>query len=150
MFGDFCVATFGTPVTFIASIYREWIFGDQICVIYGFFMSVLGQYWVHKKKQLRLGFSSHRHFLIFVHTIDLFSGINSITSLSVLAIEWYITITSPLSKKINSTSAIALIGLYSFAVTSPPLFGWGDYVHEAANIRWMWTQHILHLMFIHC
>jgi len=39
---DFAVSIFGNPVTLAAAISKGWIFGETICVMYGFFMALLG------------------------------------------------------------------------------------------------------------
>ncbi len=41
--GDFSVAALGTPFTFVASVARRWVFGDGMCVVYGFFMALMGE-----------------------------------------------------------------------------------------------------------
>lgn len=41
---DFSVSILGNPFTLIAAIHHHWIFGDVVCQIYGFFMSLLGTY----------------------------------------------------------------------------------------------------------
>lgn len=69
----------------------------------------------------------------------MFSGISSITTLTVLSFERYIMISRSFSRH-NLThrgalSLIACIWIYSLVLTTPPLFGWGKYVNEAANIR---------------
>lgn len=48
----------------------------------------------------------------------------------------------------GSTVALILIWTYSFIVTSPPLFGWGEYVNEAADIRWVLFH--FHFLIILC
>ncbi|CRK94999.1 CLUMA_CG008485, isoform A [Clunio marinus] len=103
---DFSVSIIGNPFTLTSAIYKKWIFGDTICVFYGFFMSLL--------------------------------GITSITTLTVLSYERYCLVSRPFSSSQltyrGARFAIILIWLYSFALTSPPLFGWGKYINEAANI----------------
>uniref|UniRef100_A0A182MEJ9 G-protein coupled receptors family 1 profile domain-containing protein n=1 Tax=Anopheles culicifacies TaxID=139723 RepID=A0A182MEJ9_9DIPT len=73
------------------------------------------------------------------------AGITSITTLTVLSYERYCLISRPFSSRNLSRRgaflAIFFIWGYSFALTSPPLFGWGAYVQEAANIRWVHTGH---------
>ncbi|XP_041765172.1 vertebrate ancient opsin-like [Anopheles merus] len=103
---DFSVSIIGNPLTLTSAISHRWIFGRTLCVAYGFFMSLL--------------------------------GITSITTLTVLSYERYCLISRPFSSR-NLTRrgaflAIFFIWGYSFALTSPPLFGWGAYVQEAANI----------------
>lgn len=69
----------------------------------------------------------------------LLKGITSIATLTVLSYERYSLVSCPFSTNHltnrGAKIAVGLIWLYSFAVTSPPLFGWGKYVSEAANIR---------------
>ncbi|EAT43163.2 AAEL005373-PA [Aedes aegypti] len=103
---DFSVSIIGNPFTLTSAISRHWIFGRTVCIAYGFFMSLL--------------------------------GITSITTLTVLSYERFCLISHPFSSRSLSRRgavfAILFIWSYSFALTSPPLFGWGAYVNEAANI----------------
>ncbi|XP_046409273.1 pineal opsin-like [Ischnura elegans] len=103
---DFSVSVLGNPITLTAALFRRWIFGRTVCVIYGFFMSLL--------------------------------GIASITTLMVLSFERYVMISKPFHvRRLSQKGALALIGaiwVYSLVLTMPPLFGWGDYVNESANI----------------
>ncbi|XP_049769023.1 pinopsin-like [Schistocerca cancellata] len=103
---DFSVALLGNPLTLAAAVAHRWIFGRTMCVVYGFFMSLL--------------------------------GISSIATLTVLAFERYVMISRPFqARRLSRRGAallVAAIWLYSLLLTAPPLLGWGDYVHEAANI----------------
>ncbi|XP_058446173.1 vertebrate ancient opsin-like [Malaya genurostris] len=103
---DFSVSIIGNPFTLSSAISHHWLFGRRICAAYGFFMSLL--------------------------------GITSITTLTVLSYERYCLISLPFSTRNLSRRgamfAVFFIWCYSFALTSPPLFGWGAYVNEAANI----------------
>ncbi|XP_058824917.1 vertebrate ancient opsin-like [Topomyia yanbarensis] len=103
---DFSVSIIGNPFTLASAISHHWIFGSRTCVAYGFFMSLL--------------------------------GITSITTLTVLSYERYCLISLPFStrnlSRRGAVFAVFFIWSYSFALTSPPLFGWGAYVNEAANI----------------
>ncbi|XP_068632033.1 parapinopsin-like [Battus philenor] len=103
---DFSVALLGNPFTLISALFHRWIFGHTLCVLYGFFMSLL--------------------------------GITSITTLTVISFERYMMVTKPLSSRhLTSKGAmlsIVFIWAYALALTTPPLFGWGNYVNEAANI----------------
>nr|BAQ54847.1 opsin, pteropsin type [Anax parthenope] len=103
---DFSVSILGNPITLTAALFRRWIFGRTMCVIYGFFMSLL--------------------------------GIASITTLMVLSFERYVMISKPFQvHRLTQKGAVALIGaiwVYALFLTVPPLLGWGDYVHESANI----------------
>ncbi|XP_059484611.1 parapinopsin-like isoform X2 [Neocloeon triangulifer] len=103
---DFSVSVLGNPLTLTASLLRGWSFGKVLCVSYGFFMSLL--------------------------------GISSIITLTVLSFERFVMISKPFRSRPLSNKGAGLlvfaIWLYSFALTSPPLFGWGEYSYEAANI----------------
>ncbi|GLV35289.1 Rhodopsin 7 [Carabus blaptoides fortunei] len=65
-------------------------------------------------------------------------GITSITTLTVLAFERYVMVSKPFNSHhlTKRTAVFIVVGIwiYSFALTIPPLFGWSDYVNEAANI----------------
>lgn len=67
-----------------------------------------------------------------------YTGITSITTLAVLALDRYLIICRPFSFQITWTNVgytIIGIWLFSFILTMPPLVGWGDYEPEAKNIR---------------
>lgn len=59
--------------------------------------------------------------------------------MTVLALERYLIISRPLSGGHLSWGGavfcVLAIWIYSAALTTPPLFGWGEYGYEAANIR---------------
>uniref|UniRef100_A0A182XWZ2 G-protein coupled receptors family 1 profile domain-containing protein n=1 Tax=Anopheles stephensi TaxID=30069 RepID=A0A182XWZ2_ANOST len=103
---DFSVSIIGNPLTLTSAISHRWLYGKSVCVAYGFFMSLL--------------------------------GIASITTLTVLSYERFCLISRPFTAQNRSKQGACLVVLfiwsYSFALTSPPLFGWGAYVNEAANI----------------
>ncbi|XP_044254442.1 pinopsin-like [Tribolium madens] len=103
---DFLVSVLGNPWTFFSAINYKWIFGKTGCTIYGFIMSLL--------------------------------GITSITTLTVLAFERYLLIARPFRNNAlnlrNAAFSVFSIWLYSLCLTIPPLIGWGEYVHEAANL----------------
>ncbi|RZF32516.1 hypothetical protein LSTR_LSTR017694 [Laodelphax striatellus] len=66
------------------------------------------------------------------------TGISSITTLTVLSFERYLMISKPFrGKHLNHKGSgflVVSIWLYSLALTTPPLFGWGEYINESANI----------------
>ncbi|XP_013161990.1 PREDICTED: parapinopsin-like [Papilio xuthus] len=103
---DFSVSLLGNPFTLISALFHHWIFGHTLCVLYGFFMALL--------------------------------GITSITTLTVISFERYMMVTKPFSSRhLTSKGAvlsIVFIWAYALALTMPPLFGWGNYENEAANI----------------
>lgn len=63
----------------------------------------------------------------------------SITTLTVLAYERFCLVAYPFSsRQLNTRNAVisvVFIWIYAIILTTPPLFGWGAYVNEAANIR---------------
>ncbi|XP_054263968.1 pinopsin-like [Macrosteles quadrilineatus] len=103
---DFSVSILGNPWTLASAVARRWLFGRLMCAVYGFFMSLL--------------------------------GISSITTLTVLSFERYVIISRPFRSRhlTHRGAAYLILGIwgYSLVLTTPPLFGWGAYVHEAANI----------------
>ncbi|GBP65276.1 Melanopsin-B [Eumeta japonica] len=40
---DFSVALLGNPFTLISALFHRWIFGHNMCVLYGFFMALLDE-----------------------------------------------------------------------------------------------------------
>lgn len=105
---DFSVSILGNPFTFASALYRRWIFGQSMCVFYGYFMSLL--------------------------------GITSITTLTVLSYERFCLVCRPLSSRQahnhNSYWTVLFIWTYSILLTTPPIFGWGQYVVEVPNVRY--------------
>ncbi|XP_039293404.1 vertebrate ancient opsin-like [Nilaparvata lugens] len=103
---DFSVSILGNPFTLASALAHRWLFGRLMCIVYGFFMSLL--------------------------------GISSITTLTVLSFERYLMISKPFrGKHLNhkgSAFLVISIWIYSLALTTPPLFGWGEYINESANI----------------
>jgi c-opsin len=41
---DFSVSIIGNPFTLTSAIHHHWIFGEDVCTAYGFFMSLLGDF----------------------------------------------------------------------------------------------------------
>lgn len=65
------------------------------------------------------------------------SGIVSETTLAFLALDRALKICqSTWSLKIPGTGfVIFILWMYSFVVSSPPMFGWGEFVQEGPGIR---------------
>ncbi|XP_063235518.1 rhodopsin-like [Bacillus rossius redtenbacheri] len=103
---DFSVSILGNPFTLVSAIFRRWVFGRAMCVVYGFFMSLLGITSITTLMVL----SFERYVMI--------------------SKPFY---SRQLSQR-GAVLLIAAIWLYSLMLTIPPLVGWGDYVNEAANI----------------
>lgn len=121
---DLAVSVLGNPVTLAAAITKGWIFGQTICVIYGFFMALFG-----------------------------IASITTLTVLAYdryLMIRYPFS-SSRLTKE-TALYAIAGIWIYAFAVTGPPLFGWNRYVNESANIScsidWESGEHSNYVIYI--
>lgn len=49
---DFSVSIIGNPFTLTSALNHGWIFGDTVCVAYGFFMSLLGKYFQNEFQYL--------------------------------------------------------------------------------------------------
>ncbi|KAK9875888.1 hypothetical protein WA026_009674 [Henosepilachna vigintioctopunctata] len=103
---DFSVSIIGNPFVLISALARGWIFGDTLCQLYGFFMSLLGISSI-----VTLSVLAFERYMIVSKPFE-----NSITSTK------------------GALFLILGIWTYSFLLTMPPLVGWGKYVHEAANI----------------
>ncbi|XP_060852283.1 rhodopsin-like [Rhopalosiphum padi] len=121
---DLAVSVLGNPVTLAAAITKGWIFGQTICVIYGFFMALFG-----------------------------IASITTLTVLAYdryLMIRYPFS-SSRLTKE-TALYAVAGIWIYAFAVTGPPLFGWNRYVNESANIScsvdWESGEHSNYVIYI--
>lgn len=124
---DFSVSILGNPFTLASAIAHEWIFGKTLCICYGFFMSLLGSSDLFVRRLM--GFIT-----------NVLSGITSITTLTVLSYERYRLVSCPFSAQYLSKGHAGLlvifIWVYSISLTVLPLFGWGEYASEAANIRY--------------
>lgn len=121
---DLAVSVLGNPVTLAAAITKGWIFGQTICVIYGFFMALFG-----------------------------IASITTLTVLAYdryLMIRYPFS-SSRLTKE-TALYAVVGIWIYAFAVTGPPLFGWNRYVNESANIScsvdWESGEHSNYVIYI--
>ncbi|VVC32480.1 G protein-coupled receptor, rhodopsin-like,GPCR, rhodopsin-like, 7TM [Cinara cedri] len=121
---DFAVSILGNPVTLAAAITKGWIFGHTLCVVYGFFMALLG-----------------------------IASITTLTVLAYdryLMIRYPFS-SSRLTKG-TALYAVAGIWFYAFVVTGPPLLGWNRYVNESANIScsidWESGEHSNYVIYI--
>uniref|UniRef100_A0A0N8CBL7 Gpcr rhodopsin family n=1 Tax=Daphnia magna TaxID=35525 RepID=A0A0N8CBL7_9CRUS len=116
---DGIIAGFGAPISASAALQLDWPFSDELCIAYAMIMST--------------------------------AGIGSITTLTALAL-WRCQLVvycpakrgSAFANNNNSNGGrlghcravllLAIIWMYSLAVTCPPLFGWGRYDREASHI----------------
>ncbi|XP_045537022.1 parapinopsin [Papilio machaon] len=103
---DFSVSVLGNPLTLISALSHRWIFGRTMCVLYGFFMALLG--------------------ITSITTLMVISFERYIMVTRPLR-------SRRLSPK-GAAGLVVFIWAYSLALTTPPLIGWGSYVNEAANI----------------
>ncbi|XP_028031973.1 parapinopsin-like [Bombyx mandarina] len=103
---DFSVSVLGNPFTLISALFHRWIFGHTMCVLYGFFMALLGITSI-----TTLTVISFERYLMVTRPLT----------------------SRHLSSK-GAVLSIMFIWTYSLALTTPPLLGWGNYVNEAANI----------------
>ncbi|XP_022835026.1 parapinopsin-like [Spodoptera litura] len=106
VFSDFSVSVLGNPFTLISALFHRWIFGKTMCVLYGFFMALLGITSI-----TTLTVISFERYMMVTRPLN----------------------AKHLSSK-GAILSIVFIWTYSLALTTPPLMGWGHYVNEAANI----------------
>ncbi|KAL1489761.1 hypothetical protein ABEB36_013696 [Hypothenemus hampei] len=104
--GDFSVSILGNPWTLISAISHGWIWGTTMCVIYGFFMSLLGISSI-----TGLSVLAFERFLIVSRPFQRHC----------------------MNRK-NACFIVIGIWFYALCLTVPPLLGWGKYGIEAANI----------------
>ncbi|KAK4020455.1 hypothetical protein OUZ56_002432 [Daphnia magna] len=110
---DFFNATFGILMPLTSSIHRQWIFGDLGCNFYAFVTTVVGT--------------------------------ASATTLAFLALDRALKICQStwILKLPETRLIIVVLWIYSFIVSSPPLFGWGNFILEgpgiSCSVDWMST-----------
>ena len=67
------------------------------------------------------------------------AGIQSIISLTVLALQRYMMVTQdrqfPLSTPLSTLLTLLFIWLYTAGVSIPPLVGWGEFSKNALKVR---------------
>ncbi|XP_075977244.1 pinopsin-like [Anticarsia gemmatalis] len=103
---DFSVSVLGNPFTLISALFHRWIFGHTMCVLYGFFMALLGITSI-----TTLTVISFERYMMVTRPLN----------------------SRHLSPK-GAVMSVIFIWTYSLGLTTPPLMGWGQYVNEAANI----------------
>ncbi|CAL7939521.1 unnamed protein product [Xylocopa violacea] len=102
--GDFLVAALGNPIAMVSAITGGWYWGHKMCLWYAWFMSTL--------------------------------GFASIGNLTVMAVERWLLVAKPM-KAMSIRHAVILgflVWIYALCLSLPPLFGWGSYGPEAANV----------------
>ncbi|XP_053608832.1 parapinopsin-like [Plodia interpunctella] len=103
---DFSVSVLGNPFTLVSALFHRWVFGHTMCVLYGFFMALLGITSI-----TTLTVISFERYMLVTRPLS----------------------SRHLSSK-GAALSIGFIWTYSLALTTPPLIGWGNYDQEAANI----------------
>ncbi|KAK0091719.1 hypothetical protein PV326_002788 [Microctonus aethiopoides] len=101
---DLLVAILGNPLAFMSALDIGWYWDSATCLWYAWLMSTL--------------------------------GLGSIGSLTVMAVERWILISRPMKAFSIKTAAFSagVVWIYALSMSLPPLFGWGKYGPEAANI----------------
>ena len=78
---------------------------------------------------------------------NLTAGIQSIISLTVLALQRYMMVSQdrqfPLSTPLSTLVTLLFIWLYTAAVSVPPLMGWGEYNMNTLKVRSEWTDIVI-------
>ncbi|XP_050423767.1 rhodopsin-like [Adelges cooleyi] len=121
---DFAVSILGNPVTLAAAITKGWIFGQTLCILYGFFNALLGIASI-----TTLSVLAYDRYLMIRYPFS-----------------------SRRLTRETALYAIAGIWIYAFIVTGPPLFGWNRYVKESADIScsvdWESGEHTYYVIYI--
>ncbi|BES93074.1 7 transmembrane receptor (rhodopsin family) [Nesidiocoris tenuis] len=103
---DFSVSILGNPFTLASAIAHRWLFGHTMCIMYGFFMALLGITSISTLTALAI-----ERYLIISRPLN----------------------RRALSRR-SAVTVVAGVWVYSLTLTVPPLMGWGEYGPEAANI----------------
>ncbi|XP_076359801.1 rhodopsin-like [Tachypleus tridentatus] len=110
---DMTISVMGTPLTFVAAVHRKWIFGDAVCKIYGFGMSVVGMTAIGT-----LTATSIERYIIMSRPYN----------------------SSKMSPR-RSCFIVICTWIYSLSLCLPPFFGWSRYVLEppgiSCSVDWM-------------
>ncbi|KAM4576420.1 melanopsin-A-like isoform 1-T1 [Odontesthes bonariensis] len=108
---DFLMAFTQSPIFFINSLYREWVFGEMGCKMYAFCGALFGI-----SSMINLLAISIERYLVITKPLQ--------------TIHW--------SSKRRTTIAILLVWLYSFAWSLAPLVGWSSYIPEGLMTSCTW------------
>ncbi|CAG5923590.1 opsin 4xb [Menidia menidia] len=108
---DFLMAFTQSPIFFINSLYKEWVFGDIGCKMYAFCGALFGI-----SSMINLLAISIERYLVITKPLQ--------------TIHW--------SSKRRTTIAILLVWLYSFAWSLAPLVGWSSYIPEGLMTSCTW------------
>ncbi|XP_034048746.1 opsin 4xa [Thalassophryne amazonica] len=108
---DFLMATSQSPIFFVNSLYKGWIFGETVCKMYAFCGALFG-------------ITSMINLLAI--TVDRYIVITK----PLRAIRW--------TSKKRTSLIIALVWLYSLAWSLAPLLGWSSYIPEGLMTSCTW------------
>ncbi|XP_034727015.1 opsin 4xb [Etheostoma cragini] len=108
---DFLMAFTQTPVFFINSLYKEWVFGEIGCKMYAFCGALFGI-----TSMITLLAISIDRYLVITKPLQ--------------AIHW--------GSKRRTTLAIIMVWLYSFAWSLAPLVGWSSFIPEGLMTFCTW------------
>ncbi|KAK9532573.1 hypothetical protein VZT92_009951 [Zoarces viviparus] len=108
---DFLMAITQSPIFFINSLYKGWIFGETGCKIYAFCGALFGI-----TSMINLLAISLDRYIVITKPLQ--------------AIQW--------TSKRRTCSIIALVWLYSLAWSLAPLLGWSSYIPEGLMTSCTW------------
>lgn len=108
---DFLMAFTQSPIFFINSLYKEWVFGETGCKIYAFCGALFG---ISSMVNL-LAISIDRYLVI---------------TRPLRSVNW--------SSKRRTALTIALVWVYSLAWSLAPLLGWSSYIPEGLMTSCTW------------
>lgn len=108
---DFLMSLTQSPVFFVASLHRRWVFGEQACEVYAFCGALFGI-----TSMMTLTAIAVDRCLAITRPLALLGGLGRRRVLAVVAGVW----------------------LYSLAWSLPPFFGWSAYVPEGLQTSCSW------------
>ncbi|KAF7706095.1 melanopsin-like [Silurus meridionalis] len=108
---DFFMSLTQSPVFFVASLHRRWVFGERVCELYAFCGGLFG--------------------------ICSMMTLTAIAFDRCLAITRPLALLGEVSQSRTST-VLALLWLYSLGWSLPPFFGWSAYVPEGLQTSCSW------------
>ncbi|KAI5624462.1 opsin 4xa, partial [Silurus asotus] len=108
---DFLMAITQSPIFFINSLYKEWVFGKTGCKIYAFCGALFGI-----TSMINLVAISIDRYIVITKPLQ--------------AIRW--------TSKRRTLISILLVWIYSLAWSSAPLLGWSSYIPEGLMTSCTW------------
>ncbi|KAK3549847.1 hypothetical protein QTP86_015288 [Hemibagrus guttatus] len=108
---DFLMAITQSPIFFVSSLYKEWVFGKTGCKIYAFCGALFGI-----TSMINLVAISIERYVVITKPLQ--------------AIRW--------TSKRRTLISILLVWVYSLAWSSAPLLGWSSYIPEGLMTSCTW------------